>query len=110
MVGGTGAKFYREGVSEEFASHVNDIVMKAAKDLGYGSMFVNEIGGYVTVDHYSVNTIAKIPTVDIIAYHPDCRQSSFGNTWHTVNDTMDFIDKNTLEAVGQTMIQVIYTR
>ncbi len=110
MVGGTGAKFYREGVSEEFASHVNDIVMKAAKDLGYGSMFINEVGGYVTDDHYSINTIAKIPTIDVIAYHPDCQQSSFGNTWHTVNDTMEFIDKNTLGAVGQTMVQVLYTR
>ena len=110
MVGGMGAKFYREGVSEEFAPQVTDRVMKAAKELGYGSMFIDQVGGYVTDDHYPINTIAKIPTTDVIAFYPDCQQSSFGNTWHTVNDTMEFIDKNTLKAVGQTMIQVIYTK
>ena len=110
MVGGMGAKFYREGVSEEFAPHVTDRVWKAAKEIGYGSIFVNQVGGMVTDDHYPVNTIAKIPTTDVIAFHPDCTQSSFGPTWHTVNDNMDNIDKNTLKAVGQTMIQVIYTK
>lgn len=110
MVGGMGAKFYREGVSEEFAPHVTDKVMKAARGIGYGSIFINEVGGYVTDDHLPINTIAKIPTADVIAYYPDCEQSSFGHTWHTVNDTMEFIDKNTLKAVGQTMIQVIYTK
>ena len=109
MVGGMGAKFYREGVSEEFASHVTDKVWNAAEAIGYGSIFVNQMGGMVTDDHYPVNTIAKIPTTDVIAYYPECTQSSFGDTWHTVNDTMDNIDKNTLKAVGQTMIQVIYS-
>lgn len=110
MVGGMGARFYREGVSEQFASQVTDRVWKAAKEIGYGSIFVNQIGGMVTDDHYPVNTIAKIPTTDVIAFHPDCEQSSFGPTWHTVDDNMDNIDKNTLKAVGQTMIQVIYTK
>ena len=34
--------------------------------------------------------------------------SSFGDAWLTVNDNMDVIDKNTLRAVGQTVLQVIY--
>ena len=34
---------------------------------------------------------------------------SFGPTWHTLNDNMEHISRNTLKAVGQTMIQVIYT-
>ena len=42
-------------------------------------------------------------------YYPDCQQSSFGPTWHTVNDDMAHLDKNTLKAVGQTIIQVLYT-
>ena len=109
MVGGMGSKFYREGVSEQFAPHVTDKVMKAAQELGYGSIFINELGGMVTDDHYPINTIAKIPTADVIAFYPESQKSSFGDTWHTVNDTMDFIDKNILKAVGQTMIQIIYT-
>lgn len=29
-------------------------------------------------------------------------------TWHTIHDNMDHIDKNTLKAVGQTVLEVIY--
>ena len=53
--------------------------------------------------------MAKIPTIDIIPYYPACEESSFGPTWHTVNDDMAHIDKNTLLAVGQTIIQVIFS-
>ena len=51
----------------------------------------------------------KIPTIDIIPYYPDCSQSNFGPTWHTINDDMQHIDPNTLKAVGQTIIQVLYS-
>ena len=70
--------------------------------------FANEVGGGVTDDHIPVNE-AGIPTVDIIPFYPDCRQSSFGPTWHTINDDMEHLDINTLKAVGQTLIQVIYS-
>ena len=52
---------------------------------------------------------AKIPCIDIIPYYPDCEASSFGPTWHTVNDDMQHIDRNTLQAVGQTIIQVLFS-
>ena len=29
--------------------------------------------------------------------------------WHTVNDDMQHIDRNTLQAVGQTLIQVLFS-
>ena len=60
-------------------------------------------------DHLPVNRVAKIPCIDIIPYYPDCPQSSFGPTWHTVNDDMAHIDRNTLQAVGQTLIQVLWS-
>jgi len=63
----------------------------------------------VNDDHVPLNEKAGIPTIDIIPYHPECAQSSFGPTWHTVYDDMDHIDANTLKAVGQVMVQVIYT-
>lgn len=56
-----------------------------------------------------MNERAKIPTIDVIPFYPDCQQSSFGPTWHTVHDTMEHIDKNTLKAVGQTMVQVLFS-
>ena len=72
-------------------------------------MFPNKEGGMVTDDHIPVNEKLHIPTIDIIPYYDSCPQSSFGPTWHTVNDTMDNIDRNTLTAVGQTVIQVLYS-
>lgn len=109
MVGGQGANFYQEGVSKHFAPSIVDKVWTAARTVGYGSYFPNDEGGMITDDHVPVNVVAKIPTIDIIPYYPDCRQSSFGPTWHTINDTMDNIDKNTLQAVGQTVVQVLFS-
>ena len=63
----------------------------------------------ITDDHIPVNQNAQIPTIDIIPYYPDCQQSTFGPTWHTVSDDMQHLDKATLKAVGQTLIQVLYT-
>ena len=109
MVGGEGARFYREGVSKHFAPQIVDKVWAAAKAAGYGSMFPDSEGGMVTDDHLPINRNTGIPTVDIIAYYPDCEQSSFGPTWHTVNDDMAHIDRDVLKAVGQTVVQVIYS-
>ena len=108
MVGGQGAKFYQEQFSLRYAASIVDKVWSAARHAGYSSVFVNEVGGQITDDHVPVNK-AGIPTVDVIPFYPDCRQSAFGPTWHTVNDDMEHLDINTLKAVGQTLVQVIYS-
>ena len=109
MVGGQGAKFYQEGFSLQHARQIVEKVWQAASAAGYGSFFPNEMGGYITDDHNPVNEKANIPCIDIINHYPDCEQSSFGPTWHTVNDDMQHIDRNTLQAVGQTLVQLIYS-
>ena len=109
MVGGQGAQFYQEIMSKYYASNIVDKVWKAASVVGYGSFFPTKEGSGITDDHIPVNTVAKIPTIDIIPFYPDCQQSGFGPTWHTVNDDMAHIDKNTLQAVGQTVIQVLFS-
>ena len=109
MVGGQGARFYQEGVSRQYALDIVKKVWTAAKVVGYGSLFPDEANGGITDDHVPVNEVAKIPCIDIIPYYPDCQQSSFGPTWHTLNDDMQHIDKNTLQAVGQTVIQVLFS-
>ena len=109
MVGGEGARFYQEGVSVQLAPAVVNKIHAAAKVVGFGSYFPDKVGGSVTDDHVPVNQYAKIPTADIIPYYPDCTQSTFGPTWHTVNDTMEHIDRNTLKAVGQTLVQVLFS-
>ena len=109
MVGGQGARFYQESMSRDYAAAVVDRVWRAAAVVGYSSLFPMEEGGGVTDDHIPVNTVAKIPCIDIIPHYPACEQSSFGPTWHTVTDDMAHIDRATLQAVGQTLVQVIFS-
>jgi hypothetical protein len=109
MVGGQGAQFYQEGMSKYYARNIVDKVWKAASVVGYGSFFPKKEGIGITDDHIPVNTVAKIPCIDIIPYYPHCEQSSFGPTWHTLNDDMAHIDKGTLQAVGQTIVQVLFS-
>ena len=109
MVGGQQARFYREGFSRYYAPKVVEHVWRAAKVAGYSSYFPKQDGGSITDDHGPVNEVAKIPCIDIIPYYPECEESSFGPTWHTVNDDMQHIDRNTLRAVGQTLVQVIFS-
>lgn len=110
MVGGEGSKFYQECMSLEYARDYVVKVWAAAASAGYGQFFPSSQGGYITDDHIPVNKVAGIPCIDIIPYYPDCQQSTFGPTWHTVNDTMEHISKETLKAVGQTLVQVLYTK
>ena len=109
MVGGQGAKFYREAYSMHYARNIVERVWQAANTVGYGSIFPYKDSGGVTDDHVPVNEKAGIPCIDIINHYPDCEQSSFGPTWHTVSDDMQHIDRNTLQAVGQTLVQLIYS-
>ena len=109
MVGGEGAHFFQEAMSLQYARKIVDKVWRAAQKIGYGSLFPKQQGGYITDDHLPINTVAKIPCIDIIPYYPDCQQSSFGPTWHTVSDDMNHISLNTLHAVGQTLVQVLYS-
>lgn len=109
MVGGMNAKFYKEGISNQYAPEIVKKVWRAARQTGFGSYFPRQEGGMITDDHIPLNQKAGIPTIDIIPYYPDCQQSSFGPTWHTLADNMDNIDRNTLKAVGQTVIQVLFS-
>lgn len=109
MVGGQGARFYQEQMSIQYAPNIVDRVWVAAKTAGYGSLFPAEDGNAITDDHIPVNQVAGVPCIDIIAHYPDCRQSSFGPTWHTVSDDMQHLDKGVLQAVGQTLVQVLFS-
>ena len=109
MVGGQGAQFYQEQLSLRYARSIVNKVWRASQVVGFGSFFPTREGSGITDDHLPVNRVAKIPCIDIIPYYPDCPQSTFGPTWHTVNDDMDHIDRNTLQAVGQTLVQVLWS-
>ncbi len=107
MVGGEGARFFMEGISLSYAPDVVERVWKTAKKAGYASAFPSEKGTYVTDDHVPVNETAGIKCIDIISYYPDCELSTFGPTWHTVDDTMEHISVSTLKAAGQTLARLL---
>lgn len=107
MVGAPQAKFHREQISDYYASHIVDKVWKTAETLGFANYFINQPGGGITDDHLYVNQIAGIPAIDIIQYDPNSK-TGFGAYWHTANDTMENIDKNTLKAVGETLMHIVY--
>lgn len=107
MVGAENATFYREQISDYYARNIVDKVWSRAKSLGFGHYFINRTGGAITDDHLYVNRIIGIPSINIIE-HDVTSKNGFGHYWHTVNDTMDNIDKATLQAVGTTVLHVIY--
>jgi len=75
---------------------------------GYGDYFVFDNGGYITDDHYFINEIAKIPTINIIHLDPASVNGTFYDHWHTVNDNLEQIDPATLKVVGQTVLETIF--
>lgn len=107
MVGGKDAVFCREYFSEQAAPRLAQSLWGIAASRGYGDLFLNKLGGAVTDDH--VQLIEKgVPAVDIIEYHPE-QESGFNPHWHTVSDNMENIDRATLKAVGETVMQYLIT-
>ncbi len=107
MVGGKNARFPIEAVSATYAPDVVRKVWKLAQGMGFSDYFSAQNVEGLTDDHYFVNTIAKIPMIDIINLPTDTEQT-FVKHWHTTNDTMENIDKRTLRAVGQVVLAVLY--
>lgn len=106
MVGGRNAVFNYEAYSVEKAPKPTIKVWSEAERLGYGNIFVRNVGGVIIDDHISMNR-AGIPTTDIIELN-NHQTGGFPPTWHTLDDNLDNIDKNTLKAVGETILNVIY--
>lgn len=107
MVGSKGARFAREVHSVNYAPAQVEKIWRLARYMGYSNYFVNERGGQITDDHFYVNTIAKIPMVDIINQDKST-QTGFGPYWHTHNDNMNVIDKATIRSVGKLIMELIY--
>ena len=108
MVGAKNAEFRREYHSNREAGFVVDLVWNTAADLGYRDVFIDEPGGQITDDHYFVNKYAKIPSIDIIHLDPNSKNKSFFDHWHTINDNMENIDKQSLQIVGNVLMSVVY--
>lgn len=108
MVGAENARFLRERFSTYYAEHVVDKVWAKAQSMGYGSYFVDEEGGPINDDHYYINDLIGIPTIDIIHLDTESTNGSFFDHWHTQEDTFDKINKETLRIVGEVVMHVVY--
>lgn len=107
MVGGSNATFLKEGYSLEYASEIIDKVWSTAAKLGYRNFFLPNRGGYITDDHVPVNENRRAPSINIINLKQET-STGFVPYWHTQKDDMRNIDRNTLKAAGQTVLEVIY--
>ncbi|MDN5215745.1 M28 family peptidase [Fulvivirgaceae bacterium BMA12] len=107
MVGAKGAKFYQEGLSMSSAPSIVKKVWDFGHGLGYGDYFIYQKSQDILDDHRFVNQWANIPMIDIVEYDP-ATKNYFSDYHHTHRDNMDLIDKNTLKAVGQTVLKTIY--
>lgn len=108
MVGGKGAMFPHEGTSMQYAPGIVRSVWTTAADLGYSNLFVDQDAFGISDDHTAVNEIAKIQMIDLIDLRASNGGFEFGSFHHTHADNLANIDKSTLKAVGQTLLQVLY--
>jgi Zn-dependent M28 family amino/carboxypeptidase len=108
MVAAQSATFYREGYSMQYASDIVFKVWDIAAELGHQNTFVPENSGAITDDHFFINSILGIKTIDVI-HHDPSTETGFGSYWHTQKDNMDAVNKNTMQIVGQTLLGVVYS-
>ena len=107
MVGAKNAHFSKEAISRYYAPQLLNRVWQNAALLGYSNYFINLETQHVgDDDHVYINKILNIPSIDIIQY--DHSTQGFAPHWHTHDDSMEIIDKNTLRAVGETVLATIF--
>lgn len=104
MVGDQSPVFRKEAYSTTAAPEVVERVWEVAAHMGHGAVFVAESGGYLSDDHLPLQQ-AGIRTIDVIDfdYGPN---NAF---WHTTEDTLDKLSRDTLKLVGDVMMGVIRT-
>ncbi len=105
MVGAKNAVFTKENVSMAYAPSTMNAVWEIARSKGYHKYFSEEETPGVIDDHYFINEALPIPTINIINKPPGRR---FGKHWHTHDDNLDNISKETLEAVANVVTRVLF--
>jgi len=78
-----------------------------AHRLGHEEQFPFNLTRQILHDHYYINNEAGIPTFSIVQ-HDNTTRSGYGAYWHTHNDNLGTIDRGTMQAVGEVVVQVLY--
>lgn len=103
MVADGNPVFLQEGYSLRYAPEVVDRVWRMAERLGYSRMFPQTSGIPISDDHVPLNE-AGIRTIDIIDF-----EYGPGNAyWHTLEDTLEHVAPDGLEATGTVVAELIY--
>ncbi|MDZ7680409.1 MAG: SDR family NAD(P)-dependent oxidoreductase [Fodinibius sp.] len=110
MVGGETARFPKEGNSMRYAPALVNEIWSIANENGGNSRFLQKKGGNISDDHVVINQTLGIPTINIIRHNTDPETHQFAPYWHTQNDDMSVIGKNTLQEVGNVLTELIYNR
>jgi hypothetical protein len=105
MVGDKNLFIQRERYSDRYAPEVNDLVFGAAKMLGI-SQLDNSPGEEIYDDHIPLN-LAGIRTIDLSDFNYPDRSNKY---WHTMEDTADKCSEESLEAIGNVLLKVIYAK
>ncbi len=102
MVGAKDARFCWEAYSRAYAAPYVYRLWETAHKLGWRKYFITRETSALTDDHVPLIENRSIPTVDIVNYD-DTRSGGFGKHWHTLDDSIEVISKETLQAVGETV-------
>ncbi len=104
MVGDAQLSIPKEYHSNTYAPKIVNKVWQAAKELGY-QQFEDRAGTAVNDDHLQLIN-AGIPCIDIIDFQYPDKSHKY---WHTLQDRPDKCSPQSLKAVGQTVLEVIYS-
>lgn len=107
MVGDSSAVFPVELFSVSKAQDVVEKVWDMAEATGHADRFIRTEGSYITDDHYYINKLTSVPTIDIIHYDSQ-NEKGFCDTWHTQDDVLTHISRESLAAVGEVVLSVVY--
>ncbi len=105
MVGYKHAKFEMDGCSKFYNGYVLKHIWKIAANLGYDTLFINHASLGRFNSHVVLSQQGKIRSVMIMENIPG---RIYGKYWHTGHDSLQIISKQTLKAVGQTLVTTIY--
>ena len=104
MIGDANLNIPKEGYSYQYLPHLVDKVWKVAWDLGY-TEFEDRVGTYISDDHV-ILIQHGIPCIDVIDFaYPDQTH----RYWHTLQDTADKCSVQSLETIGNVMMELIYS-
>lgn len=101
MIGDYDLSLPIEANSMKYAPELVQEIYTIAQKLGYGHIYKQKIGPEIFDDHIPLNTIAKIPTIDLIDFSYEYQGR---NLWHTPKDLPKYCSPQSLKAIGDVLI------